>query len=33
MNGGTVDYVEGNERERGMKKSGVRQTSLPCVHV
>ena len=30
-NGGTLDYVEGNEG--GMKNGGMRQTSLPYVHV
>ena len=32
-NGGTLEYVEENEREGGMKKGGIRQTSLPYVHV
>ena len=32
-NGGTLDYVEGNEREVGTKNVGMRQISLPYVHV
>ena len=32
-NGGTLDYVEENEREGHMKNGGMRQTSLPYVHV
>ena len=32
-NRGTLDYVEGNEREGGMKNGGMRQTSLLYVHV
>ena len=32
-NGGTLDYVKGNEREGCMKNGGMRQTSLPYVHV
>ena len=31
-NGGTLDYVEENEREWGMKNGGMRLTSLPYVH-
>ena len=32
-NGGTLDYIEGSERGSGMKNGGMRQTSLPYVHL
>ena len=32
-NEGNLGYVEGNEREWGMKYGGMRQTSLPYIHV
>ena len=32
-NWGTLEYVEENEREGGTKNGGMRQTSLPYVHV
>ena len=32
-NWGTLEYVEESEREGCMKNGGMRQTSLPYVHV